>query len=65
MNKPTPPPAHQRIEPCGCVVSENPGHIHTRLCVQHAKQYFMSLPKDVVTSESNLDLIGETSKLAG
>jgi hypothetical protein len=46
-----------RTEPCGCVVTEAPGHTHTKLCPAHAVEYIEVRVK-YQAPDSNLDLIG-------
>jgi len=45
---------HQRVELCGCVVTERPGHALTKLCAQHRREIFN--PNQV--EPDNLDLVG-------
>jgi hypothetical protein len=42
-------------ESCGCVVTTEPGHTHTKMCEQHRREAFK--PRDQVEPD-NLDLIG-------
>jgi hypothetical protein len=45
-----------RTEPCGCVVTEAPGHRHTKLCAQHHTElYRRNVTKGL---PNNLDLVG-------
>jgi hypothetical protein len=44
-----------RTEPCGCVVTMNRGHTHTKLCEHHKREVFK--PRDK-SEPDNLDLIG-------
>jgi len=30
-------------EPCGCIKTEKPGYIHTKLCVEHRASNFIDL----------------------
>lgn len=46
---------HQRVEPCGCIVTTEPGHVHTKLCDQHKREIFDPKNHDQV---DNLDLVG-------
>ena len=45
---------YQRIEPCGCVVTTEPGHVQTKLCGTHRRRIFN--PGQV--EPDNLDLVG-------
>lgn len=53
----------QHTEPCGCVVTERPGHVHTELCDTHRDEIFKHRGQIVpgnldMIMPSNLDLIG-------
>lgn len=45
---------HQRVEPCGCVVTERPGHVLTKMCTRHQRETF----NPVQVEPDNLDLVG-------
>lgn len=46
----------QHIEPCGCVVTERPGHVHTKMCESHVLEFFNNIR--FLFEPKNLDLIG-------
>lgn len=52
---PRPVAIRQRAETCGCVVTERPGHMHTKMCDQHQRETFR--PRGQVET-NNLDLVG-------
>jgi len=46
---------HQRVALCGCIVTTEPGHIHTKLCEKHRLGF---APRAIDKSGTdNLDLI--------
>jgi hypothetical protein len=45
---------NQHTEPCGCAVTTERGHVHTKMCDQHKRETFA--PKK--ESNENRDLIG-------
>lgn len=56
-----------RTEPCGCIVTTAPGHIHTKMCAGHKREcfgndYLVGLADRLLKSAANVnnaDLIGE------
>jgi hypothetical protein len=47
---------NERVKPCGCIETVNPGHVHTKMCYIHRLEAF--LPRGQVTEPNNLDLVG-------
>ena len=45
---------NQHTEACGCVVTAEPGHVHTKLCDAHKREIFD--PGQI--EPDNLDLVG-------
>jgi hypothetical protein len=50
---------NQYAEACGCVVTTNPGHVHTKLCAQHRIEFFSqgNIEDALTPTDPNLDLI--------
>jgi hypothetical protein len=47
---------HEIVKPCGCIVTTERGHVHTKMCDTHRREAF--LPRGKVVEPNNLDLIG-------
>lgn len=43
------PAIRQHVEPCGCVVTERPGHVNTKMCETHARTLVVTSPYAVCT----------------
>lgn len=49
------------VEPCGCIVTTKPGHVHTKLCAEHKRMLFAPATRP----DDNGDLVGDNSDLVG
>lgn len=47
---------HVEVKPCGCIVTVETGHTHTKMCEPHRREAF--LPRGQVAEPNNLDLVG-------
>jgi hypothetical protein len=46
------------VRPCGCEVTYDYGHTHTRLCAQHRRETFEPGKAPAQAADDNLDLVG-------
>jgi hypothetical protein len=46
------------VRPCGCEVTYDYGHTHTRLCAQHRRETFEPGKAPARAADDNLDLVG-------
>jgi hypothetical protein len=50
---------HRTVKPCGCIVTTEPGHVHTKLCEQHrAVTWNLRNGSEIRFKPDNLDLVG-------
>lgn len=48
----------QRALPCGCIVTDYPGHVNTVMCEEHQREHFARQPRPGQARHDNLDLVG-------
>jgi hypothetical protein len=47
------------VEPCGCIKTSSPGHVHTKMCEHHRREFFApGYTTTKLLQIDNLDLVG-------